>query len=86
MPIPQNINRDHILEAMLKIHREGIPPHRHAREWATLYEGVEYPCKLLISWANIYANGHELDPDPGNFNTYDAQDYLIGKGFNNIAI
>ena len=86
MPIPNNIEREHIFQAMLKIEREGIPPRRGAREWAVNYEEVIYPCKLLISWGNLYANGIELDPDPNNFTTYDAQDYLIEKQFNIIPI
>ena len=66
---------------MLKIEIVGIPARRGAREWAIDYEGVIYPCKLLISWGNSYANGEELDPDPNNFNTYDAQEYLLNKDF-----
>ncbi|MCB0738669.1 MAG: hypothetical protein KDC92_14230 [Bacteroidetes bacterium] len=81
MPIPDNIQREHIFQAMLKIKQDGVPPRREPREWALEYEGEIYPCKLLISWANIYANGEELDPNPNNFTTYDAQDYLIEKHF-----
>ena len=81
MPIPNNIEREHIFQAMLRIHREGVPPRRGPREWAVNYEGVIYPCKLLISWGNVYPNGEELDPDPNNVTTYDAQEYLIAKGF-----
>lgn len=86
MPIPPNIEREHIFEAMLRIEREGIPPRRGEREWAVDYYGVIYPCKLLISWGNLYANGEELDPNPRNFTTYMAQDYLIEKQFNIIQI
>lgn len=81
MPIPENIEREHIFQAMLKIKDEGIPPNRGSRRYAVLYERVEHPCKLLISWANIYVNGEELDYDPRNFNTYNAQEYLQLKGF-----
>lgn len=86
MPIPNNINRENIFQAMLKIQREGIPIGRQPRQWAVQYEGEIYPCKLLISWANIYANGAELDPNPNNFQTYMAQDYLTNLGFNIIAL
>jgi hypothetical protein len=84
MPIPDNIKREHIFQAMLKIEREGIPPRREPRKWAVDYEGTIYPCKLLISWGNLYANDEELDPDPNNFTTYDAQEYLTEKKFNVI--
>ena len=86
MPIPNNILREHILQSIKKIKREGIPTGRASRVWALHYEGENYPCKLVISWANIYANGEELDPDPNNFQTYMAQDYLKALGFSTVQI
>jgi hypothetical protein len=86
MPIPNNIEREHIFQAMLRINREEIPAGRGPRRWAVNYEGDIYPCKLLISWGNVYPNGVELDPNPNNFTTYMAQDYLIEKGFNVIPV
>lgn len=81
MAIPTNITREHIFRAMLRIVRESIPPRRDMREWALDYEGERYPVKLLISWANVYPNGEELDPDPNNFTTYMARDYLEALEF-----
>ena len=86
MPIPNNINREHVFQAMIKIKREIVPAGRELRQWAVQYEGELFPCKLLISWSNIYANGVELDPNPNNFQTYMAQDYLANLGFNIVAI
>jgi hypothetical protein len=86
MPIPKNINREHIFQAIIKIEKEGIPPLRHARDYALLYEERQYPCKLVISWGNIYANNEELNSDPKVFNTYMAQNYLIENGFTIINI
>ncbi|QEC79709.1 hypothetical protein [Mucilaginibacter ginsenosidivorax] len=86
MPIPDNITREHIFQAMLKIKREGVPAKRGAREWALQYEGEDYPCKLLISWGNLYINGVELNPDPNNFTTYMAQDYLRALDFEVVAV
>ena len=81
MPIPDNITREHVFRAMLKIEFEGVPATRGPRKWAIDYEGRIYPCKLLISWANLYANNVELDPNPKNFTTYMAKDFLSAKGF-----
>lgn len=81
MSIPENISREHIFQAMLRIKREGVPPRRKAREWAINYEEEIYPCKLLISWGNFYANGIEFNSNPTNFQTYMAQDYLKNLGF-----
>ena len=86
MPIPKNINRENIFQAMLKIHREGVPPERQSHKWAVQYEGEIYPCKLLISWANIYANGIELDTNPSNFQTNMAIEYLTIIGFDIVAL
>lgn len=86
MPIPANIRREHIFQAMLKIKKDGVPAGRGARQWALNYEGDIYPCKLLISWSNIYANGEELDPNPNNFQTYMAQNYLTDLGFNIVQV
>lgn len=76
MPIPPNICRDDIIQAMLKIDKNGVPRKRRIRKYFVLYEQKSYPCKLLISWANIYANGEELDFNPRNFQTQSAKKLL----------
>jgi len=81
MPIPDNIKREHIFRAMLRTHREGIPPRREAKDWVVLQDGSKYPCKLLISWANEFANGEELDSNPNVFTTHMAMSYLENLGF-----
>ena len=86
MPIPKNIKREHIFQAMLKIKAEGVPDGRGPRAAALMYEGNRYPCKLLISWGNIYANGEDLDPDPNNFQTNMAKAYLSKLGFTIIDL
>jgi hypothetical protein len=86
MPIPNNISREHVFQAMLKIKRDGIPNRRGPRQWALQYENEIYPCKLLISWANLYANGEELDPNPNNFQAHMANEYLANLGFTIIEL
>lgn len=86
MPIPESISRDHILRAIEKIKKEGVPPRRQALNLAMAFEGKKYPIKLIISWANVYANGEELNPNPSNFNSYMAREYLVGLGFNVVKI
>lgn len=81
MPIPQNIQREHVFQAILKIEWEGIPARRAVRDYALSYEDRLYPVKLVISWANIFANGKELDSDPRIFNSIMANDHLVDLGF-----
>lgn len=60
--IPKNINTEHIIEAINEIDQgREIPdknkPHKHQLN----YNGKTYPPKFVISLANKYANGKELD-------------------------
>ena len=86
MPIPTNIYREHVFQAMLKIKREGIPNYRKPKKWGLLYENEIYPCKLLISWGNLFANGTELDHNPKNFQAHMANNYLSKLGFEIINL
>jgi hypothetical protein len=83
--IPHNIEREHILQAMLRIRNLGVPVHRDPERWVLEYEGFQYPCKLLISWGNLFANGEELSPNPDVFTTESAQRYLRKRGFTSIV-
>ena len=55
------INREHILEAIQEIDREGIRPGRNSSTYDVIHEGKPYPPKLVISIANRFATGEELD-------------------------
>jgi len=60
--IPKNINRVHVLNAIRKIDRDGVPKSRKSRKFQLFYNGKYYPAKYVVSLANKYANGRELDP------------------------
>jgi hypothetical protein len=60
--IPDNIKREHILKAIQEIDRLGVPVGREGRSFSLIYEGKKYPPKYIISLANKYANGKDLDP------------------------
>lgn len=55
------INREHILAAIQEIYREGIRPGRNSSTYDVIHEGKPYPPKLVISIANRFATGEELD-------------------------
>ncbi|MXV38037.1 hypothetical protein GO491_05005 [Flavobacteriaceae bacterium Ap0902] len=88
MAIPTNITREHVLRAIQRVDREGIPPRRNSRKWFLEYDKELYPVKLLISWANEFANGEELDSDPNVFILDMARKYLESLDFTivNIAL
>jgi hypothetical protein len=81
MPIPKNITRNHIVKAIKRIDEETsrniLPKNRLSRKYFLRYQNFDYPVKLVISYANVYPNGKELDPNPREFTTYMAQDYII---------
>lgn len=62
MAIPDNINSKHLLAAIERIKKEGIPADANSRSYDALdQEGNRYPLKLVVSYANFFANGYELD-------------------------
>lgn len=62
MTIPKNIHNEHVIEAIHKIDREGVPERRESTRFNLSYEGKYYPPKYVISIANIFANGEEYSP------------------------
>lgn len=61
MAIPKNIIKDHLTKAIEKIDNEGIPSDGDSQYYDVLYNGKKYPPKVIVSFANIFANGSELD-------------------------
>jgi MoxR-like ATPase len=61
MSIPKNIKKENLIQAINKIDKEGIPADGASQFYDVLYNGKKYPPKLVISYANIFANGSELD-------------------------
>lgn len=81
--IPQNIQKEHIEKAIEEIDRDGIRKGRHSSTYDVIYNGKSYPPKLIISIANKYANGSELDPNSfGGGKDTEAFKLLESNGFN----
>ncbi len=59
--VPDNITKEHLLLAIKEIDTEGIRKGRHSTAYDLIYKDKTYPPKLVISIANKYANGTELD-------------------------
>jgi len=60
--IPSNIKREHIIKAIQEIDSNGIPLGRESRKFSLIFEVKQYPPKYVLSLANKFANGEELDP------------------------
>lgn len=60
--IPENIGRDDVLRAIDEIDKFGVPSRRDAKKYSVSYKGKEYPPKYVLTLANKYANGFELEP------------------------
>jgi len=61
MSIPSNINREHLLKAIDKIDKDGIPTGGDSQYYDVVLNNKRYPPKLIVSFANIFANGIELE-------------------------
>lgn len=60
--IPNNIDRQAVLEAIKYIDKHGIPKNRVSRNYNVKCNGRLYPPKYLISIANKLVNSKELEP------------------------
>jgi hypothetical protein len=60
--IPHGIGREHVLVAMKRIDRNGIPPGRDGLTYQVVHGTGAYPPKLLVSFAHEEAFGHPLSP------------------------
>jgi hypothetical protein len=61
MSFPSNIAKDHLLKAIERIDREGIPTDADSQYYDVVSNGKRYPPKVVVSYANVLANGVELD-------------------------
>jgi 5-methylcytosine-specific restriction protein B len=61
MSIPSNITREHLLLAIEKIDKERVPSDAASRYYDVFFNNKKYPPKLVVSYANIFANGSKLD-------------------------
>ena len=80
--IPKNITKDHILKAIDKIDQEGVPRGRNSTTYNVFYNNKTYPPKLIISYANYFANGDELKPNMfSGGDKSECFNLLINQGF-----
>jgi len=59
--IPNNITKNHILLAIDEIERKGMPKENLSKKYGLFYKDKEYAPKYVISLANYFANGKNLN-------------------------
>ena len=80
--IPKNIKKEHLEKAIEEIDKDGIRKGRHSSIYDLIHNGKSYPPKLVLSIANRYANGTELDSnDFGGGKDTPAFELLKAEGF-----
>ncbi len=80
MAIPKNITSEHIKRAISEIIVENIPPQRLEQHYSLIENGKILPPKYVISIANKFANGIELNSN--EFNAVEAKSFLVKNNFN----
>jgi len=83
--IPKNIRKEHIIKAIEEIKKSGIPKDRYSRKFLLEFEGEFYPPKYVVSLANKYANGVELDPSAFSGGR-ETNDFLRALGFRIVKV
>ncbi len=61
--IPDNITKEHIEQAIAYIDENGVPQNRSSSVYLLNHKEKNYPPKYVISIANKFANGEELDAE-----------------------
>jgi 5-methylcytosine-specific restriction enzyme B len=79
MSIPSNISQKHIERAIKEINQAPIPENRLSEAYFLKVADKQLPPKYVISIANRYANGVELQSDA--FNAIEAKTYLKKLNF-----
>ena len=78
--IPEVIARAHIVEALRRIERDGIPPRRKSRDYCLARNGKHFPPKYTIALAHQAATGNLLHSDQFSGGA-ESNDFLGSFGF-----
>jgi len=79
--IPAFITKAHIVEAMRRISREGVPTRRNGRGYCLVEDGRHFPPKYTIAVAHQIATGQGLRSDKFSGGS-ESNSFLKTRGFN----
>ena len=84
--VPGNISREPLLQAIEEIRRSGVPSGAQSTIYDVVFEGERFPPKLVVSIANRFANGEDLDrqtfgggPDKPAFRLLERHGFTIER-------
>ncbi len=79
--ITKNIKREHIIKAIEEVKKVGILKGRSSKKFLLKYNDIYYPPKYIISLANKFVNGKELDSSEFSGGK-ETNNFLRALGFN----
>lgn len=80
MTIPKNITFNYILQAIAFIDKSRVPERRQSVDYDLIFEQKRYPLKYVISKANFFANGFDLEASEFSGGE-ETNNFLINLGF-----
>lgn len=81
--IPQNITREHVIQAIEEIRKKPAPkwpPRNNSTTYDLFHEGERYPPKIVVMYANKYANGELFD-----VNNFSGGEATTNRFFGNLG-
>jgi len=78
--IPNNITADDIRRAITRIQAEGYPAEHESTRHDLLFEGSRFPPKIVLSYANVFANDSDLSTEDFSGGP-EANEYLRSLGY-----
>ncbi len=83
MPIPNNITKSDVIDAINKIKTEGqVPPNRESTVYDLTFEGNNYPPKYVVYVANQIRNNQDLNSQ--DYTSIESRSYLEQLDFHII--
>ena len=79
--IPQNITREHIIQAIEEIKKVHWLPKNNSTTYDLFFEGERYPPKIVVMYANKYANGDLFDVSKFSGGEETTNKFFRARGF-----
>lgn len=79
--LPPEITRQHIIQAIEEIKKVRWPPRNDSTTYDLLFEGERYPPKIVVMYANKYANGELFDVNNFSGGEATTNRFFRARGF-----